>query len=161
VPLPAIAGRSYVGPPATPGVYHAYIRTVTDRRTELVQKLVEMWNSGDVDAFCEAVGPDFQFTPDPSFPETGPYSGEELRKWLREWQGTWEGNRYEVLGIDDHGQAMTIDSRWHLVAKGTGDQVPASDFTIVFWLDADDRPRGMAAFFDRDRALEVARGGTG
>jgi hypothetical protein len=27
--------------------------------------------------------------------------------------------------------------------------------------DADDRPTAMAAFFDRERAIEVATGGTG
>jgi ketosteroid isomerase-like protein len=147
--------------PATWGVYHAYIRAVTDRRTEVVHQLVEMWNSGDLDGYLEALGPDFEFTPDPSFPDTGPYSGEELREWLREWQGTWEGNRFEVLGITDHGPAVTVDSRWHLIATGKGQEVPVQDFTIVFWLDAQDRPLRMAAFFDRERALEEARGQTG
>ncbi len=126
------------------------------RRIELVNGLVETWNSGDVDAFFEAVGPDFEFRPDPSFPDTGPYSGEDLREWLREWQGTWEGNRYEVLGITDHGPAVAVDSRWHLVATGMGEEVPVQDFTLVIWFDDEDRPLGMAAFFDRERAVEEA-----
>lgn len=161
-----MAGRSYVGAPVTRGVYHAppeaaYSRVVGDRRTELIHELVETWNSGDVDAFFDGLGPEFEFMPDPSFPDPGPYTGEDLREWLRDWQGTWEGNRYEVLDITDHGQALALDSRWHLFAKGTRDEIPVSDFTIVLWFDAEDRPIRMAAFFDRERALEAARGGTG
>jgi SnoaL-like domain len=134
---------------------------VPDPRTELIDELLGKWNSGDVDAFFDAVGPEFEFRPDPSFPDTGPYSGEDLREWLREWQGTWEGNRLEVLGVTDHGPAVTLDSRWHLVATGKGEEVPVQDFTIVVWFDETDQPLGMAAFFDRGRALEEAHRSTG
>jgi hypothetical protein len=127
----------------------------------LIDELVERWNAGEVDSFFDAVGPQFEFSPDPSFPDSGPYRGEELRQWLREWQGTWEGNRLEVLGVTDHGTAVTIDSRWHLVATGRGEEVPVQDFTLVIWFDGEDRPLGMAAFFDRDRALEEAGRRTG
>jgi hypothetical protein len=137
------------------------VEFVPGRRTELIDELLGKWNSGEVDAFFDAVGPEFEFRPDPSFPDTGPYSGEELREWLRDWQGTWEGNRLEVLGITDHGPAVTLDSRWHLVATGKGEEVPVQDFTIVVWFDDDDQPLGMAAFFDRERALEEAQRGTG
>jgi hypothetical protein len=130
---------------------------VTDRRTQVVNELVDLWNSGDVDGFMEAVGPEFKFTPDPSFPDSGPYRGEELRQWLQEWKGTWEGNRYEMLGITDHGPAVTLDSRWHLIATGQGQEVPVQDFTLVVWFDDDDRPVGMAGFFDRERALVEAK----
>lgn len=134
--------------------------TLADRRTELIYELLEKWNSGDVDAFMEVVGPEFEFKPDPSFPDSGLYKGEELRAWLHEWKGTWAGNRYELLGITDHGAAAMLDSRWHLAAKGTGDEIPVQDFALVLWFD-DDRPLGMAAFFDRERALEAATAGTG
>jgi hypothetical protein len=35
------------------------------------------------------------------------------------------------------------------------------DFTLVIWFDDRDRPLGMAAFFDRARALEGAKSRTG
>jgi ketosteroid isomerase-like protein len=134
---------------------------VGDRRIDLIRELVETWNKGDVDAVLDTLGPDFEFTPDPSFPDPGAYTGEQLRSWLHEWQSTWEGNRLEVLGITDHGTALTLESRWHLVPKGTADVVPVSDFTMVLWFDDQDRPLRMAAFFDQGRALEVAQTGTG
>ena len=130
-------------------------------RIALADELVATWNSGDVDRFMEAIGPDFEFRPDPSFPDTGPYRGEDLRRWLHEWKGTWQGNRYEVLGMTDHGPAIAIDSRWHLAAKGTGDEIPVQDFTLVIWFDGEDRPLGMAAFFDHGEAVREAQEPTG
>jgi ketosteroid isomerase-like protein len=123
----------------------------------LIDEMLDKWNSGDVDGFFDTVGPEFEFRPDPSFPDSGLYRGEELRAWLHEWQGTWEGNRFEVLGITEHGSAVTLDSRWHLVATGRGEEIPVQDFTLVVWFDDDDQPLGMAAFFDRELALEEAR----
>jgi hypothetical protein len=134
---------------------------VASRRSELVHELVETWNSGDVDRVLERLGPQFEFRPDPSFPDTGVYTGEDLRRWLHEWQGTWQGNRLEALELTDQGSAVIIDSRWHLAAKGTGDEIPVNDFTMVLWFDAGDRPLRMAAFFDRERAIEEARLSTG
>jgi hypothetical protein len=130
---------------------------VASRRTELILELVDTWNSGDVDRFLDRVGSQFEFSPDPSFPDSGSYAGDDLRQWLRDWQGTWQGNRFEALALAEHGSAVVIDSRWHLAAKGTEDEIPVSDFTIVFWFDAEDRPRRMAAFFDRELALQEAR----
>jgi hypothetical protein len=134
---------------------------VASRRSELINELVDTWNAGDVDGFLDVVGPGFEFRPDPSFPDSGTYTGEDLRQWLHEWQGTWQGNRFEALQLSEHGPAVVIDSRWHLAAKGTGDEIPVNDFTLVIWFDAEDRPLGMAAFFDRERALDTAKRGTG
>jgi len=102
----------------------------------------------------DALGPDFEFTPDPSFPDVATYRGEELRRWLREWADTWQGNRLEVLETSEQGPAVMMVCRWHLGAPQTGDEIPIRDFTIVIWFDSDDdQPRRMAAFFDHDRAL--------
>jgi ketosteroid isomerase-like protein len=123
-------------------------------------ELVEKYSAGDGDAWLDELGPEFEFTTDPGFPDAGTYRGEELRRWMREWVRTWQANKFEVLGIDDHGGTMTVESRWHLAAPQAGEEVPLQDFTLVLWFDPEDDERllRMAAFFDRDRALEVARG---
>jgi ketosteroid isomerase-like protein len=126
---------------------------VVSERTERLLELVEIWNSGDLDAFLETMAPDFEFTPDPSFPDAGTYRGDDVRRWMRDWAKTWEGNRLEVLDMDERPPAVVMTCRWHLGAPQTGDEIPVSDFSLVLWLDADDQPRRMAAFFDRDRAL--------
>jgi ketosteroid isomerase-like protein len=134
---------------------------VASKRVEWVERQVQTWNSGDVDAFMDSVPPDFEFTPDPSFPDAGTYRGEEVANWIREWARIWQDNKLEVLGITEHGRTVVLESRWHLAAPQTGGEIPVSDFNVVLWFDrGEEQPSRMAAFFDRERALEAA-GGTG
>jgi ketosteroid isomerase-like protein len=134
---------------------------VASRRVEWVVRQVEAWNSGDVEGFLASIAPDLEFTPDPSFPDAGTYRGEEFRDWMREWARTWRDSRLEVLGIADHGGTVLLESRWHLAAPQSAEEIPVSDFNVVLWFDRDDEPTRMAAFFDRDRAIEAASTGTG
>lgn len=125
--------------------------------------MVALWNSGDIEAWLDEVGPDFEFTPDPTFPDTGTYKGEGLREWMRAWTRTWENNRFEMLEYREEGKASLGPSRWHLAAPRSGEDVPVADFTIVIWWDRPDaeRPTRMAAFFQHEEALAAARTGIG
>jgi ketosteroid isomerase-like protein len=135
---------------------------MASQRVNWVKRQVEIWNSGDVDAFMERVPPDFEFTPDPSFPDAGTYRGAEVEAWIREWARTWQNNNLEVLGIEERGRTVLLESRWHLAATKTGGEIPVSDFNVVLWFDrGDELPTRMAAFFDRERAIEAAQGSTG
>ncbi len=134
---------------------------MASKRVDWVNRQVETWNSGDLEAFMESVPPDFEFTPDPSFPDAGTYRGEEVANWIREWARTWQDNRLEILGVTEYDRTVVLESRWHLVAPQTGGEIPVSDFNVVLWFDrGEEQPTRMAAFFDRERALEVA-GATG
>jgi ketosteroid isomerase-like protein len=133
---------------------------MSSQRVEWVKRQLETWNSGDLEAFMESIPPDFEFTPDPSFPDAGTYRGEEVGRWIREWTQTWQANRLEVLGIEERGSAVLLESRWHLAAPQTGGEIPVSDFNVVLWFDRDDdQPTRMAAFFDRALALKAAADG--
>jgi hypothetical protein len=136
---------------------------VASPRIEWAERMIEIWNSGDVDQYLDEVGPDFVFTPDPIFPDFGVYSGQEFRDWMHQWAKTWKDNSFEMLGWEEIGDAGLIRSRWHLEAPGTGDQVPVQDFTIVVFWDGPEavKPHRMAAFFDHEQAVEVAKRGTG
>jgi ketosteroid isomerase-like protein len=122
--------------------------------------MAELWNAGDLDPWLDEVGPDFEFTPDPSFPDHDTYRGEEFRKFMQGWVRTWEDNRFEMLGFEEIGDVGLIRSRWHLAARGSGGEVPVADFTLVLWWDGPDavNPHRMAAFFDDEHALAAARG---
>jgi hypothetical protein len=121
--------------------------------------MAELWNTGDVDRWLKELSPDFEFTPDPTFPDWDVYSGEELREWMGEWMRTWKDNRFEMLGFEELGDVGLIRSRWHLAAPESGGAVPVADFTLVAWWPGPDAlaPRRMAAFFDHEQALEAAR----
>jgi ketosteroid isomerase-like protein len=136
---------------------------VASSRREWAERWVELWNSGDVERWLDEIGPDFEFTPDPSFPDAGLYRGEEFREWIREWARTWKDSRFEMLRYEERGDVALIDSRWHLAAPESGEGVPVQDYTTVLWWDDPDRegPSRMAAFFDRGEAERVASDDTG
>jgi ketosteroid isomerase-like protein len=136
---------------------------VAGDRIESLRRLVEIWNRGDVDGLVDALPPEFEFTTDPSFPDAGTYRGDEVRPWLREWARSWQDNKLEFLQFTEYGRAVIAQARWHLAAPRSGDAVPVSDFSLVFWFDrdGDDRPTRMDAFFDRERALQEAQSGIG
>jgi SnoaL-like domain len=126
-------------------------------------QMIQIWNSGEHERFLDELGPDLVFSPDPSFPDAGTYSGEEFRRWMRDWISTWEENRFEMLEVTELEQALLVEGRWHLATRGSGDEVPLADFTVVvvFPDEVAERPHRMAVFFDRGRAIELAKGGTG
>jgi hypothetical protein len=124
---------------------------VSSERVERLRELAEMWNRGEVGAFMESVGPRFELTTDPSFPDSDTFSGEGLRSWMRGWIETWKQNELELLEIEDRGRAVVARCRWHLLATEKGAEVPISDFTLLLFFE-DGEPRRMLAFFDHELA---------
>ena len=132
-------------------------------RIEWAEHLAELWNSGDLERWLDEAGADFEFRPDPSFPDAGTYRGEDFRRWMRDWVATWQENRYELLEAEEVEGSVLMRGRWHLATRQTGGEVPLSDFTLVLFY-ADDqaaRPNRMAAYFDAEQAREAARSDTG
>jgi SnoaL-like protein len=123
-------------------------------------RLMDTWNAGEYERFLDELGPELEFSPDPSFPDAGTYRGEEFRDWMREWISTWRENRFEMLEIDEVGEALLVRGRWHLATRQSGEEVPLADFTtaLLFADETAERPERMAVFFDHERALEMARG---
>jgi hypothetical protein len=93
--------------------------------------MVGLWNSGEIETLLDEVGPEFVFTPDPTFPDAGIYKGEALRDWMCDWVRTWKDNRFELLDYTEIGDASLVRSRWHLAAPDSGEGVPVQDFTII------------------------------
>ena len=118
---------------------------VASERVERLREVVDIWNRGDIDGLLDALGPGFELTPDPSFPDGRPMTGDEFRGWMHQWAETWPENELELLELEDHGGAATARARWHLRAADSKLEIPVADFTFVVWFDAEDRPARCAA----------------
>jgi hypothetical protein len=134
---------------------------VASERAEWLLRQAQRWNSGELDAFLREVGPEFTFTPDPSFPDVDTYKGEQLRRWFRDWIGTWGENELELLEFEERSDVVLAGARWHLVDSQTGSAVPNRDFTLVFWFGEGTKLSRAAAFFDRSEAVAAADARTG
>ncbi len=129
-------------------------------RIEWAEQLVELWNAGEYEKWLDEAGTDFEFTPDPSFPDADTYRGEDFRRWMRDWVATWQENRFELLGVEQVADALLMRGRWHLATRQSVGEVPLQDFTLVLFYDDEqaERPQRMAAFFDPEQARDAARG---
>jgi hypothetical protein len=136
---------------------------VAETRREWMTRMTEIWNAGEFERFLDELGPDLEFSPDPSFPDAGTYRGDEFRRWMRDWVATWQENRFEMVEISELGQALVVRGRWHLATKRSGGEVPLADFSVVLLFDGEaaERPNRMAVYFDHDQAVAMAQGGTG
>jgi hypothetical protein len=129
---------------------------VAGAEEELI-RVVELWNTGDVEGWIAQAEPDVAFHPDPSFPESGWMRGEVLHRWLREWAGVWQNNRLEPLHPPArHGNAYLFRARWHLAAPESGSEIPLAEFTMVMWLNDAGRLVRFTARFDHEQALALA-----
>jgi hypothetical protein len=133
---------------------------VAETRKEWVTRMIEIWNARHFEEFLDELGPDVEFSPDPSFPDAGTYRGEGFRRWMRDWIATWQENRFEMFEATEVGQGLLVRGRWHLASKGSGESVPLADFTVVYLFSEEEgnQPDRMAVFFDHDQAIAMARG---
>ncbi len=132
---------------------------MANERTAYFEHLVEIYNDGGIESWLDELGPDFEFTPDPSFPEPGTKSGDELRRWIKEWAAVWEQARLDVKEIEEHGDGVLALCQWQLTAAKTNLDVPVAEFTFLGWVDDGGKPRKLFAFFDRERALAALEAG--
>ena len=100
---------------------------MAQRHLEWAERMVELWNSGDLEAWLDEVGSDFEFTPDPSFPDENGDAGLIKSRW-------------HLAAPGSGGQIPVADFT-----------------LVVFWEGPDAaRPNRMASFFDHEQALRLA-----
>jgi ketosteroid isomerase-like protein len=73
---------------------------------ELVRRIIDALNRGDVDGMLARMHPDFEWTPLESSPIARVYRGhEEVRRYVVDWLSTFEGLRLDLENpteISDH-----------------------------------------------------------
>jgi len=124
-----------------------------------MRTLVRLWNEGGVDAYLAEASPDLTFTPDPRFPEQGPFSGDELRTFMEQWQEAWGGSTELLLDqVAEHSDAVLARCRWVISGASSGAFVPAV-FTFVGWFGDGGELETLLAFFDHQHAIDAAERG--
>jgi hypothetical protein len=132
-------------------------------RADQLYSLAQAWNENGPEGFLDLLPPEFEFSPDPRFPDvgSGTYSGEALKRWMHDWAGAWETVQLEVLGVTEHGDAALGRCQWHVRGAASGVVAPPMEFTFVGWFDDEGRPVKAMAFFDHERAVAEAEAGSG
>jgi ketosteroid isomerase-like protein len=122
------------------------------KELQLMQRATDAFNAGDLDGFAEMLRPAVTMTPDPSWPEQGPFEGHEaVMAFVGGWVDDWESVRLEVDHMEERGEWVVSRCRWLTEGRASG-LATAVPFTFVIKPEGD-RIAAIRAFFDHDEAL--------
>jgi hypothetical protein len=116
----------------------------------------DAYNSGDMETFFAGFDREVVFSPDPQWPEPGPFVGRDaFAEFFETFRGAWEESRLEVDHVEERAGFELAHCRWIVSGAASGATVLAG-FSVVVRLEADGLARRVAAFFDHDEALRWA-----
>jgi uncharacterized protein (TIGR02246 family) len=125
---------------------------------ELMHKLAERWNAGDVDGVVELYTDDAVIVNGPDWPEQDTRRGREgLRASIEEWQGVWESSEVEFGSIEVLGDTVVVEGAWITRGRSSGvsGRMPANVVCTI----RDGKIASLEWFASYDSALAAARSG--
>ena len=126
-----------------------------EANVEIVRRLLEAWNQGDVAATLDQFDDDCEVAFRPQVPEPGPFHGRvELGAWMEGFRAAWISSRVQLVDVaaeqDDQLVAML-----RLTGVGAESGIPIEldwanlfefrDGKIVRWRDFDDLSEALEA----------------
>jgi hypothetical protein len=119
---------------------------------ETFDALTARWNAGDLEGSMRYFDPDVEFSPDPRWPEPGPYRGREaVTSFLHEYRSAWGQVDLEVEEVEELRGALVARCKWLVQGASSGADVPVA-FTLAVWFGSSGLVERMAAFFDDEEA---------
>ena len=132
------------------------VEIVADDNIELVRHALDLYNTGDVDAFVDLFTDDGEVETDPRFPEGGTFSGREsVRLFIAGLHQGWQGGSAVTMKeMRRAGDSVLATLEWHATGERSGIEVSSDWFGL--WTLRDGRIARLRFFYDRAEALEVA-----
>ena len=106
---------------------------MSQENVEVVRKLVEAWNAGDMDAFRELCDPEIIMRPPERWPEPGPFVGREavMREW-HQTRETWDADTVEPISdFIDTGDRVVVRHVWRGIGQGPESNIETTQVTTV------------------------------
>ena len=100
---------------------------------EVVRKLIEAWNAGDMDAFRELCDPEIIMRPPERWPEPGPFVGRAavMREW-HQTRETWDADTVEPISdFIDAGDRVVVRQVWRGVGQGPESNIETTKVLTV------------------------------
>jgi ketosteroid isomerase-like protein len=127
---------------------------MSQENVQIVRKLIEAWNAGDMDAFRELYDPEIIMRPPERWPEPGPFLGREavMREW-HQTRETWDGDTVEPISdFIDAGDRVVVRQVWRGIGQGPESNIETTQVTTV----RKGRIILQEFFWDHAEALEAA-----
>jgi ketosteroid isomerase-like protein len=127
---------------------------MSQENVEIVHRLVEAWNEGNVDTFLGFFDHDCEVTFPPEVPEPGPFRGHaELRQWAEGFMAAWQSHHAEV--VETHAARDTVVVSLHLAGRGRGSGVEMEETDAHLFTFRNGRIARWQNFVDHAEALEA------
>jgi ketosteroid isomerase-like protein len=127
---------------------------MSQQNVEIVRKLIEAWNAGDMNAFRDLYDPEIIMRPPERWPEPGPFVGREavMREW-HQTRETWDADIVEPISdFIDAGDRVVVRHVWRGIGQGPESNIETTQVTTV--------RKGLILhqefFWDHAEALEAA-----
>jgi uncharacterized protein (TIGR02246 family) len=128
---------------------------MSEENRQLVDRVIEAWNRGDVEAFLAYFDSDCEVVFPPDVPEPGPFRGRaELRQWVEGFLAAWEFHRAETVDIRDTDEG--VFASLHLVGRGFGSAIEMDETDAHLFAIQEGRIVRWRSFQTRAQALETA-----
>jgi uncharacterized protein len=128
---------------------------MSEENVEVVRRLVEAFNRGDVDTVLAAFTVDCEIDEPPQMPDS-PAQGYRGPDGVREWMGNLRniaGTTFEVRAATPSGDALLCEVASH--GRGRGSDVPIDWTTFAVFDLRDGKVSRLRVFLDRHEALEA------
>jgi ketosteroid isomerase-like protein len=127
---------------------------MSQENVEIVDRLVEAWNRGDLEAILALFDPDCDVIFRRDVPEPGPFHGHaELREWAEGFLAAWESHRAEVVELME--AEDTVVAMLHLVGRGSGSGIEMDETDAHAFGFRDGKITRWQNFSERSEALEA------
>jgi ketosteroid isomerase-like protein len=127
---------------------------MSQENLEVVRRLFETWNAGDMDAFRALYDPDVVVRTVADWPEPGPYVGREAyMRFSEQLRDTWNVETLVPIGdFIDAGDRVAVRYIWRGAGHGPDLNM---ELTLVFTMRKG-RVFYQEFFWDHEEALEAA-----
>jgi uncharacterized protein (TIGR02246 family) len=89
--------------------------------TDVVLKMAQRWNDGDIAGMLELYNEDVVMTPSPDWLETVQLKGKDaFRKNTEEWLGTWGSVEMETGEVETFGDRVVAHGHWRTTGRMSG-----------------------------------------
>jgi ketosteroid isomerase-like protein len=127
---------------------------VSQEHVEVVRRVLDAWNAGDIDALVASHAVDVEVQTDPRFSEVGTLAGrDEARRWYEGVREAWEDGGVAVPGeFRSVADGVLVRCRWGGRGKASGSET-YSDVDCVAGVRFGAVGR-IEYYFDEAEALE-------
>ncbi len=122
---------------------------------DLIRKLTDMWNAGEVDGVFDLYTEDAEIRTGPHWPEVAVYRGrEEIRRTTAEWASMWEDLQIELGSMEEFGERMVVTGAWRM--RGAASGIDGVMPIFILFTFREGRIAVLEWFEDRDLAVAAA-----